>query len=198
MNFILRRQAESLQSLNLEILVSELSGWPGATRRSKRRRNDYLQDCVRLCLKKIHDFQISRAVTSKCTKHYPPENFEAHLLLDLYSSLSMRTLLLIFFLTLLQRNTVVSSTCYWPDESVVSDSWHYTPCSSTANGVDSACCDENDVCSSTGFCLGRGGYMYRGACTDSSWNAEACCQECRNSMYQLSWHLDPVDGLLIV
>ncbi len=114
--------------------------------------------------------------------------FETRLLSDFASSSRMRTLRPMSLLILFQRNVVVSRTCYWPDESIVSDQEgdNYTPCNSTANGVDSACCDKDDVCSSSGYCLGRSGYMYRGACTDPSWNAEACSQECKDSKHPIA------------
>ena len=73
----------------------------------------------------------------------------------------MRTLSPISLLILFHRNFGASSTCYWPDRSVVSEQMLYTPCNLTANGVGSACCGESDVCSSGGYCLGTDGYMLR-------------------------------------
>lgn len=142
--------------------------------------------------RKIHDFNLSCCKSNSNsirTQHYPLEIFKIHLLLHLCFSLGMRSPRRPYFLFLLQPNVVIGSTCYWPDGSVVSDQWSYTPCNSTANGVESTCCSQGDVCSSNGYCLGTAGYMYRGACTDSSWNDGSCCQNCRDSMSSSCWYV---------
>src|SRR5579862_5078379 len=79
---------------------------------------------------------------------------------------------------LLSRVSCAASVCYFPDHNTVAPSG-YGPCNSTADGEFSACCDlGNSACSTTGYCYGSAGYMYRGACTDKTWNSPACPGTC--------------------
>ncbi|KAK6359179.1 hypothetical protein TWF696_000344 [Orbilia brochopaga] len=65
--------------------------------------------------------------------------------------------------------------CYYPDGSVASK---YSPCDESAD--NSPCCAQSDnvACLSSGLCYGQYGYVYRGACTDSSWEASECPDPC--------------------
>lgn len=85
---------------------------------------------------------------------------------------SFLTLLLIYYHTLLAHGA-----CYNPDQSVPSKP--YSPCD-TAIGVHSACCATGDQCTENGYCLGNANYVYRGGCTDISWQSSNCAQECRH------------------
>ena len=71
------------------------------------------------------------------------------------------------------------------DQSVA-DPQGFRACNSTATGDDSACCGVSDTYSKNGYCFDIGGFMYRGACTDINWNAQACFQLCRNGFYHLA------------
>ncbi|KUJ09480.1 uncharacterized protein LY89DRAFT_741187 [Mollisia scopiformis] len=61
-------------------------------------------------------------------------------------------------------------TCYYP--SGVTEPNH-VPCNQTITGF-SACCDPLDSCSTSGICLGRSGWDYRGSCTDETWDSANC------------------------
>ena len=66
-----------------------------------------------------------------------------------------------------------TATCFWPNGDVAAES--YVPCNGTAEG---ACCDRGDICTTSGLCLGRAGYMYRGGCTSSEWAPFQCADHC--------------------
>jgi hypothetical protein len=99
-----------------------------------------------------------------------------------------------FFLFL---GMVQSQACYWPDGTAAGSS--YAPCPSS-NGTGPCCYDSgpslSDLCYSNGFCysvvLGK---IYRGACTDQSWNRGAgCASQCLNSTYLLAArHIEDYD-----
>ena len=70
--------------------------------------------------------------------------------------------------------------CFYPDGIKPNSSdGDYVPCSSN-DETPSACCKTGDGCSTSGLCHGSSGFMYRGACTDSTWTAPECAQQCRN------------------
>ncbi|TVY48411.1 hypothetical protein LOCC1_G001546 [Lachnellula occidentalis] len=64
-----------------------------------------------------------------------------------------------------------AATCWYPDNKT-SEPKH-VPCNQTISTA-SACCDPNDSCSVSGFCLGQSGWTYRGSCTDQSWDSTNC------------------------
>lgn len=66
-----------------------------------------------------------------------------------------------------------AASCYYPDGS--SEPGH-VPCNQTISG-ESACCDPLDSCSVSGFCLGRSGFVYRGSCTDPTYNSGNCANQ---------------------
>ena len=70
--------------------------------------------------------------------------------------------------------------CYYPNGSVPLMNDPYMPCNPTAEGVHSACCAVDDLCSKTGYCFGNAGFLYRGSCTDPTWASEQCCPACRD------------------
>jgi hypothetical protein len=75
----------------------------------------------------------------------------------------------------LPYSTADTAKCYYPNGDVATT---YSPCNSTSGGP-SACCElSSSACSLTGYCYGNAGVMYRGGCTDQSWNAVACPQRC--------------------
>ena len=146
-----------------------------------------VQDSVRLCQKGIFATPDLRARIHNPLALVPTELSKGIYLHPEFSrSFSMCTLRLMTLLVIFQRNVVFSSTCYWPNEDAVSDRWGYVLCNSTANAVHSTCCAGGDLCTLEGYCFGHEGYMYRGACTDSSWEAQACCSSCRGRRYQSS------------
>jgi len=93
-------------------------------------------------------------------------------------------LLLSIFISLPVAYAQDDRKCYWPDTTQVgyyhglSHKLNYTfrPCDSEG---ESACCAEGEVCLTNGLCFGATvGSVYRGACTDRSWNSAACPQYC--------------------
>jgi hypothetical protein len=70
-----------------------------------------------------------------------------------------------------------ASSCYYPD-GVTIDPTH-VPCNSTIG--TSSCCDPLDSCTTSGLCLGRTGFNYRGSCTDKTWTSFNCPSSCHAS-----------------
>src|SRR5579871_6316375 len=88
----------------------------------------------------------------------------------LSSSLSWSLLLLLL------PSSTIAQTCYWPDGAVAS--WYnYTffPC--TGSAVSACCIKELHTCVDHGLCLYQNTYA-RVACTDQSWNSDACPKYC--------------------
>ncbi|KAF2810127.1 uncharacterized protein BDZ99DRAFT_570749 [Mytilinidion resinicola] len=72
----------------------------------------------------------------------------------------------------------VGASCYYPDGTFPTD-YIYTPCT---GDTYSSCCiaSEGDQCLSNGLCEYPGGdYVFRGACTDKTWEAPECFQHCK-------------------
>ncbi|TVY71524.1 hypothetical protein LSUE1_G005372 [Lachnellula suecica] len=65
-------------------------------------------------------------------------------------------------------------TCFYPDGKTTAPG--HVPCNQTIS-TPSACCDPLDSCSTSGFCLGRSGWIYRGSCTDQSWGSANCARQ---------------------
>ena len=116
-------------------------------------------------------------------------------------AVAMRALLFTYFLFLWLPSTKSqgSRQCYWPDGTTTSSTGHlYLPC--TNNGP-SNCCSDGEACLSNGLCFGaaigsvscqmfpkllkheidRSIKIYRGACTDSSWDNQTACPHYCNS-----------------
>lgn len=85
-----------------------------------------------------------------------------------------RAILVIFATLGLCLTASAQKHCYMPDGTI--DDKGTVPCNSTA--AVSACCDPRDSCSISGLCLGASGWIYRSACTDSTWTSPACAQQC--------------------
>jgi hypothetical protein len=77
---------------------------------------------------------------------------------------------ILLFPLLLSSVSALLSTCYYPNG--VTEPNH-VPCNQTITGA-SACCDPLDACSTSGICLGRSGWDYRGSCTDQTWDSANC------------------------
>ena len=83
--------------------------------------------------------------------------------------------------------SIASIACYNPDQIVPDPPT--LPCN-TASGVHSACCAPGDACTNTGYCLSAAaGYVYRGGCTDITWNSPNCRPGCRDSTWTQSWDI---------
>ncbi|TVY86343.1 hypothetical protein LAWI1_G008486 [Lachnellula willkommii] len=78
---------------------------------------------------------------------------------------------LLLLAPLLIASVNATATCWYPDNKT-SEPTH-VPCNQTTSTA-SACCDPNDSCSVSGFCLGQSGWIYRGSCTDQSWDSANC------------------------
>ncbi|KAI6782751.1 uncharacterized protein J7T54_000894 [Emericellopsis cladophorae] len=77
-------------------------------------------------------------------------------------------------------------TCWAPDGKTKADNETYVPCNKLGieeDGVHSSCCnldgktDERDLCAQTGLC-NNDGILWRGYCTDQSWESAACVNVC--------------------
>jgi hypothetical protein len=75
--------------------------------------------------------------------------------------------------------------CYYPDGSIPTD-YVWEPCTGSEF---SSCCipSEGDICQEDGLCYYPSNeQVYRGACTDRTWNDPSCPSNiCVNSMYLL-------------
>ena len=86
-------------------------------------------------------------------------------------------------LLLIYCRILLGASCYWPNQAILDKP--YLPCSGMASDVHSACCASGDQCTENGYCFGSAGYVYRGGCTDITWQSPNCAQECREStLYQ--------------
>lgn len=99
----------------------------------------------------------------------------------------------------------VNAACYYPDGSVAK---RYKFCNITSHGEHSACCDTpdcsqcdssegyclDDACSKKGYCMGGASAMYRGGCTDPSWESDNRASECRTCKWNMG--LDMCEDIL--
>ena len=62
----------------------------------------------------------------------------------------------------------VSSQCFFPDGTPTEDVQDgYYPCNSTTGDQASSCCQlTTSTCTTGGYCIGKNGFPYRGACTN--------------------------------
>jgi hypothetical protein len=74
----------------------------------------------------------------------------------------------------------MAQTCYWPDNSAADSS--QVPCSdSTTPGTYPSCCAAGHYCFSGGVCLNTEFMtLYRGSCTDKTWQSAECYGYCEN------------------
>ncbi len=75
-----------------------------------------------------------------------------------------------------------SQTCYSPNRTPVSDD---SPCRVTESNQFSACCNRKDICLDNHLCLPQGGdssVIYRGTCTNPSWQSDDCAQYCQDGV----------------
>ncbi|RVD83649.1 uncharacterized protein DFL_005429 [Arthrobotrys flagrans] len=79
-------------------------------------------------------------------------------------------------LTALPSLIAAQRRCYFPDGSRAPSHRACSQDAETDNSVHSSCCglDDNVVCLSSKLCINQNGYIYRGACTDQTWEDEAC------------------------
>ena len=86
---------------------------------------------------------------------------------------------IVLFSALVTLHSVVWATpCYWRDGSIATFGGNnYTPCSSSSV---STCCllAEGDTCTANGLCESSSGYLFRNACTDSTWTSPDCLPLC--------------------
>jgi len=84
----------------------------------------------------------------------------------------------LFALTTVLPACSATAVCYYPNGNIAPT---YQPCNQTSDGSPSACCElSSSACSLTGYCYGNAGVMYRGGCTDSTFNAVECPQQCKD------------------
>lgn len=87
---------------------------------------------------------------------------------------SQRFYISIIFVSLFFSCRATDAICYYPDG--VTTEPNHSPCNKTIN--DSSCCDPLDSCTTSGLCLGRTGFNYRGSCTDKTWTSSNCAPGC--------------------
>ncbi|KAF2097381.1 hypothetical protein NA57DRAFT_57971 [Rhizodiscina lignyota] len=96
----------------------------------------------------------------------------------------MRLFLLLFFLviralTITAQNSE-TRTCYLPDGTAIGPG--ASPCNTSLKNA--ACCATGETCISNGLCFGSEvGMMYRGGCTDQSWEDSVCPQVCQGCKF---------------
>ncbi|KAK0647844.1 hypothetical protein DIS24_g7372 [Lasiodiplodia hormozganensis] len=74
-----------------------------------------------------------------------------------------------------------ASKCYYPDGSVANGLKPCINATNTDSDSHAACCDlSTSVCTTTGYCFADTGYLYRGGCTDKSWDDPSCAAKCQN------------------
>ncbi|KAF9634859.1 hypothetical protein BFW01_g5754 [Lasiodiplodia theobromae] len=74
-----------------------------------------------------------------------------------------------------------ASKCYYPDGSVANGLQPCINATNTDSNSHAACCDlSTSVCTTTGYCFADTGYLYRGGCTDKSWDDPSCAAKCKN------------------
>lgn len=74
-----------------------------------------------------------------------------------------------------------ASTCYYPDGSVANGLQPCINATNTDSDSHAGCCDlSTSVCTTTGYCFADTGYLYRGGCTDQSWDDPSCAAKCQN------------------
>jgi hypothetical protein len=86
---------------------------------------------------------------------------------------------LLFLSLALVHSASGDTQCYYPDGSKAVN-YRYVPCT---NDTFSACCNPNeyDICQPNGLCWWPGGSsLYRGACTDPTWQSPNCPKACRD------------------
>lgn len=91
-------------------------------------------------------------------------------------ALTNRAFLVIILSRLIHLGVTATLLCYWPDGTVTDG---VLPC--LTNGTTSMCCAVGDACTTSGWCLGSSGYIYRGGCTDQSWPSSSCLSICKGS-----------------
>lgn len=79
----------------------------------------------------------------------------------------------IIILCMFTAKVIVSQDCYAPDGSTITS---FSICDS-ANGA-SLCCATGDTCLTKGLCQNPFGNLYRGACTDRSYESALCPSIC--------------------
>lgn len=88
-----------------------------------------------------------------------------------------------------------NTTCFWPDGSAAVDMYGgktFSACTSTGY---SQCCATNDVCLSNGLCFDAWqGELYRGACTDKSWEVAICPNLCTSGISLRTIHLEQLSS----
>lgn len=93
---------------------------------------------------------------------------------------SQPTMSLYVFFTF--SGSLVHAICYYPDKSIVRN---YQACK-PEQGNGTACCElSSSVCTTTGYCIGNAGFLYRGGCTDRDWASPNCAIVCLNSTWTL-------------
>lgn len=88
----------------------------------------------------------------------------------IYSKMAQFLLFAPLFISIL-ASANASAVCYYPDGKTTDPT--HVPCNQTMSTA-SACCASSDSCSTSGFCLGGSGWVYRGSCTDQNWDSENC------------------------
>ena len=89
--------------------------------------------------------------------------------------LSIAVVLMVLFennYDVLAQNGVVP-TCYFPNQAIARD---VHVCFLSSN--NSACCGIGHICLDNELCTPGDGQIFRGACTDQTWNSPECSLYC--------------------
>ncbi|KAH8821311.1 hypothetical protein F5884DRAFT_83197 [Xylogone sp. PMI_703] len=86
------------------------------------------------------------------------------------------------------KSTFAFRQCYFPDGSIPTD-YIWEPCINDET-KESSCCvpSEGDICQPNGLCLySLTDDVYRGTCTDRTWNDPACMADICVTGYETTW-----------
>ena len=102
--------------------------------------------------------------------------------------------LYVLFNTIAETTAQSGPSCYSPDRTLTEQD---SPCDLSSE--ESACCNRNDICLDNHLCLPQSSplrnIIYRGTCTDSSWQSDACPKYCQDS--ELSSTSRPMDSYVL-
>jgi hypothetical protein len=86
-----------------------------------------------------------------------------------------------------------AETCYLPDGSSLGGGLRVCDPSAPA----SACCASGDECTTNGFCKagndGDNNWLWRGGCTDKTWESDSCPKYCWDSSTSMKTHCQSVN-----
>ncbi|KAL3478273.1 hypothetical protein BJX99DRAFT_107366 [Aspergillus californicus] len=87
-----------------------------------------------------------------------------------------RLILLATLLTAYSNVAAQDQDCFLMDGQLASDS--HKPCNTSTTGHSACCATATDICLESGLCLSSSGLIFESACTDRTWESDACPSLC--------------------